>query len=437
MDSVTRPDDSLTSPYRAVRPVTAPGDGPWPGMLTSLPSGECGVFVEAQLLGPEWGGWDAASDGHVLAALDVVRVQGGHEVVLPVCPESVDAFVRRRQGSGAHLTRGEAVTIGVSLIRGCAEALAHDHRVGAWWLTEAGRPVFATDASPLPLLEGTLGLLDALSRAVPHPTAWADAASALSMPRVSAAELDRAEVGLFSLADPVMLDLRPSPAFGVEPTGRADAPEIAEREQPRRLWESLARHVDADLADLVSRSTTAVWRRARRREGTPRRAPLIVGATVAAAVVGVGLMWPGDEGSVAAPEASPTRAAASATPAAGAPSERASSEPAAPSTETPDAAPATAEDLERVAARLSERLDDCGDDEDCRGRIARDGATSRLQTLEIAADRRSFALLDDFGDIAVLRVDDKTKQSPSQLVVIARRDGEWLLRDVHDATQQP
>lgn len=444
---MTRSDDSLTAPYRALRPIAVPGDGPWPGMLTCLPSGELRVLVDADLLGPEWGGWDAAPDGHVLAALDVVRRQDGHDAVVPVCPESLEAFLARRRASAAPLRAAEAVTIGVSLLRGCGEIVDRAGTAGAWWLTETGRPVFATDAAGPPILEGTRLLLDDLARAAPHPTAWAEADAALSAVRISAAELDRAELGLFAVAAPAPLDLARTPAARpAEAAGRLGSAATIEAEPPRGLWESLARHVDADLADAVSRATTSVWRRARAAPPTGRRrAPLLTGAAVAVAVIGVGLTWPADPGDVAtaggdgstrsvvAPSASAespgvSPSAATAVPAASpeavtAPSDGASGEAAAD------------EDLVRVAVTLLAGLDECGEDAECRARIVMDaGATPAVG---IPAERRQIALLDDFGGVAVLRVDDTSGETPSQLIVIARRDGEWLLRDVHDATQQP
>lgn len=434
---MTRIDDRLAAPYRAVRPIASPADGPWPGMLTSLPSGERAVLVDADVLGSEWRGWDAAPDGHVLGALDVVRTQGGHEVVLPVCPETLEAFLVRRHASTVPIGAGEAVTVGVSLLRGCAEALVDPDTTGTWWLTEAGRPVIATDASSPPILDGTLALLDVLGQSAPHRGAWADAASALSAVRLSAAELDRAELGLFSIASPVALDMSPAPTRPAgAPIVRVDRDAVIDDEPRGGLMSTLARHVDADLADLVSRATTSVWRRSRTPQ-TPRaqarRAPLLVGAAVAAGVLGVGLMWPGGAGSVATAEGGTSSRSASPT----AVPTTAASPTSAPESDETDAAPGSDEKLEVVATELLHRLDACDDDSDCGEAVALDGGRSSVHPVEVPAERRAVVLLDDFGGVAVLRVDDVDEKVPSQLIVIARRDGEWLLRDVNDAVQQP
>ena len=56
--------------------------------------------------------------------------------------------------------------------------------------------------------------------------------------------------------------------------------------------------------------------------------------------------------------------------------------------------------------------------------------------IDAPREERTIALLDHFGGVAVLRV-DAADGAATQLVVIERRDDEWLLRDVHDAAQQP
>ena len=55
--------------------------------------------------------------------------------------------------------------------------------------------------------------------------------------------------------------------------------------------------------------------------------------------------------------------------------------------------------------------------------------------VDLDASVRDVEVLDDFGGVAVLRVSGP--ETPDQVVVIARRDDSWLLRDVHDVAQQP
>ena len=60
-----------------------------------------------------------------------------------------------------------------------------------------------------------------------------------------------------------------------------------------------------------------------------------------------------------------------------------------------------------------------------------------MGAIDLPSGERQVALLDDFGDIAVLRVDAGDGTVASQMVVIVRRNEKWLLRDVSDVAQQP
>jgi hypothetical protein len=161
---------------------------------------------------------------------------------------------------------------------------------------------------------------------------------------------------------------------------------------------------------------------------------------VAAVVVGVGLMWPSDDGEIArageakaplsSPSSSPLPAQATTSPA---PSPDAS--PASGAVESPGVS--ADEELDAVAGDLLDRLEACGGDASCRGEILMDAASWRPSIEFAPAGRRQLRLLDDFGGVAVLRLDDADGELASQLIVIARQNGEWLLRDVHDVTQQP
>lgn len=434
---MSRDDDSLRAPYRPVRPIGAPQDGPWPGMLTCLPSGERRLFVDAAVVGADWLGWTAARDGHVLAPIDVVRRHDGHDVVLPLCTERVSDHLARRRGPAA-LAPGEAVTLGVSILRGCGELLDEPSATGEWWLTDDGRPVFATDAATRGLFDGAAALLAELSAAAPHTDAWSDAIDAIATEHPTPTLLERAEHGLFAVAAALPVN---SPATAVRgarevtatPAGSTTA---AEEPAPRSpLWAALARHVDGDVADLVSRATTAVWRRARApRPG--RRAPWLVGGAVAGVVLCAGFLWPTGDGDPASADAAGDRSLAgqvTATPTA---------TPAPSPSADPDdgqAAASTAPvDLVSVTGTLLDARRACGGDGDCLGGVQQD-PQARFDggPIDLPADERKAVLLDDFGGVAVLRIDSVAEGAVSQLVVIARTDDEWLLRDVHDVTQQP
>ncbi|HEX5728138.1 MAG TPA: hypothetical protein VFX99_01790, partial [Microbacterium sp.] len=203
-------EDRLSEGYRVIRQLTGVDDSPWQGSLVCGPDGGMVVLIDAATLGDDWRGWDAAAAGHVLGPLDILLRPGGHDVVLPVCTERVEEFVSRRAATGADLSPGEGVTLAVSLLRGLGELhpptvhaeAAGDVR-GCWWLTDAGRPVFATGTADSPVVEATVELLRLVARDVPDlSAALADAADALSEPRPLTRQLERAEAALFAAADP-------------------------------------------------------------------------------------------------------------------------------------------------------------------------------------------------------------------------------------------
>ncbi|WP_341999416.1 hypothetical protein MRBLWH7_000815 [Microbacterium sp. LWH7-1.2] len=437
---MTTADGSLRSPYRAIRAVRARDDGPWPGTLVRTAGGDAWVLVDAAVLGPQWRGWEAAPDGHVLAPVDVVRRLDGHDVVLPVCPERLEDFVRRR-AARMPLSLGEAVTLGVSVLRGCAQIANEPEAAGDWWLDDAGRPVLATDASARRAFEASAGVLEQVSVDPPAQRTWQTALRAVTAERISVHELEAVEEALFALAD-----AEPLSAVSLGPRSATEAVARAHEETrvagvphepaPRSMWQTLVAGVDDELADSVSRATTALWRRLRRtgdgaKTGS-RRAPWLVGGAVAAAVLAGGALWPTasgvatDDRASAAPTASPEPAAS--VPAASAP----------PATSAGGAPAGESADLARITGELLDARNACaGDDDACLTDVTVDAMPLAGGAIDLPAAGRSVTPLDDFGDIAVLRVDASDAAVPSQMVVILRTDQKWLLRDVSDVAQQP
>ncbi len=84
-----------------------------------------------------------------------------------------------------------------------------------------------------------------------------------------------------------------------------------------------------------------------------------------------------------------------------------------------------------LAARLA-----CAGDASCLSDVTVDPARSSLPAPSTCRQRSvRRRLLDDFGGVAVLRVDSLAGTTESQLVVIMLHDDRWLLRDVHVAKQ--
>lgn len=439
---MTTDDGLLGASYCPVRTVRAKEDAPWPGVLAREAGGAMRLLVDADELGPEWTGWDAAPDGHVVAPIDLARRRDGHDVVLPVFVERLDDFLRRREARWP-LTDGEAVTLGVSLLRGCAQLAAAPHTEGEWWLDDGGRPLLATEAASRRALDAAADAMASLPIAGPLQRAWDAAVRALTAERLSVHELVAAEDALFALARPEPLSttaLGPRPAVEVAPAAPKERTVAAPAATSRSLWQTLLHGVDADLADTVSQATTAVWRRwGGSRQAPPhkrlRRAPWIVGGVVAAGVLAVGALWPAGgpataDGSASTPsprEASPSGIASSAT---------------APPTSRDPADPASDDASADLAALTAELLDErtaCAGDDGCLASVAVDPAATLAQggAIDLAAPARTVTLLDDFGDVAVLRIEATDAGVTPQLVVIVHTDEKWLLRDVHDVAQQP
>ncbi|WP_157525334.1 hypothetical protein [Microbacterium yannicii] len=433
---MTAEDGSLRSPYRAVRTVRAPDDGPWPGVLVRTATGDTRVLVDTAVLSADWSGWDAAPGGHVLAPLDLVRRIDGHDVVLPVLTEPLETFLHRRAGR-APLSTGEALTLAVSVLRGCAELSATPDLTGEWWLDDGGRPVLATDVSPRSARQAGAEALGTVLLEGRAGRAWDAAVRAIAAERLSIRELLEAEDALFDVTSPeplATMTLSPRGAAGAAPASRDGSPAtVADPQRPS--WQSLIGHVDGDLADTVSRVTTGLWRRARTRPSR-RRTPWIVGGAVAAAILAGGVLWPaagdevGDTGTAPVPSATGGEAAAPAEPSSAAPEEHGAEDTHAEPRETPD--------LAAVGVALLDARVACGGDGACIAGVVADPTRSLAGgAIDLPPADRTVTLLDDFGDVAVLRVDATGASLPSQLAVLIRSDEKWLLRDVHDVAQQP
>jgi hypothetical protein len=454
---------AMDAGHHAMRRV-ASGESPWPGMLAQDGDGELRLLVDAAVYG-DAAGWDADPAGHILSPLDVVRRADGHDVVLPACTERVDAFLARRRDRRVPLTRGERVTIAVSLVRGLCEA----HRTapdapGSWWLTSDGRPVLAldggTDRDAAPVVTARLLAMLAAGAEAGLEAILARAAARAEQPRVLVREADELEADLFGCAVPEPLATAGAGADdrALPPARSVDVVEPAEPHGHAVGWLGrLAPHVDADLADAASQVLTSVWRRARggdgsRQEGSRhrgRRGPLLIAGAVAVAVVCVGLAWPGgDAGSAGArldapaprKTASPVRATA---PAGSALLPKAGETTPGPSPSRTHAAESAAEQPEAIVRAVDELLTAhtrCGNDESCLDAVQED---PRRRFVEGAAflpvAQRRIVPLDSFGGAAVVRVESRNapaaEAAGAQLVVVIRDGDRWLLRDVYAARE--
>jgi hypothetical protein len=184
------------------------------------------------------------------------------------------------------------------------------------------------------------------------------------------------------------------------------------------------RHIDADFAGVVSDAAHSFRRRLRGR----RPKPWLLAAGVAAAVLIGGALWPVGEDEPATAEA---RIAA---PPSAAP---ASMEPPSPSAAPTGTAPSGPADLAAITASLLDERLGCDGDASCLDDVVEDPRVSWPGgAIDRPAEERSVTLLDEFGGVAVLRVEATDDEAAAQLVVIVESDGRWLLRDVHDVAKE-
>ena len=435
-------DDPLLAAYRIIRRLDAPAEAPWPALLAHDDAGPL-LLVDVPALGGDWPGWRASRDGHLVGASDLVRRADGHYAAFPPFGDRIDDFLTRR--GDAALTDGECLTLTVSGLRGLAEAgfLPPGPRGGGWWLSDAGRPVFAFHGEGESIAEATRMLLEDV-RALASPRLAAvieEAIDVAAEPTRLARSLPRLEEALFAVASPEPLATTVFAPRRARAAAAADEGAVRNREAPEpTLLSRLAVHVDADLADAFSQATTAVWRRLRTRGAPSRRKPLIVAGLIAGAVLTGGLLWPSGGPATAggAPAASPTAAGASASAAT---TEVTASDAPASDAPAPDAAgnPGAAEPagLEATLDGLLTSRASCTDD-GCRAALQESPTASfAAGVIDLPRTSRAVTLLDEFGGAAVLRVDAAAGDQPSQLVVIVRRDETWVLRDVYDVQEHP
>jgi len=403
---------------------------PYPGLLCG--GGTPTVRVEADSLPDIL--WRAERHGHLLAPVEIARTADGHAAVLPHCPRRLRDHI-----DGGALTDGQMVTVTVSILRAAREADALGIACGTWWIDHTGRPVLAAGTSSAWREEAAeLLALMGESGGAPVPVIT-KAAAALGDPRALTREGDRCEDALFSTCPPAPL---------TEPAGHARAPtplaHTALRPEPHRspaaLTETwLSRLIDAEVARQVGRAVTVVGRGAIRMlpRRTPRapsappsaeerrrshRAPVLLGAAVAAVVLGVGTLWPD------APTADMRR---------GVPAATAPATPTATPTEGTTAAGGSPGTVEDDARRAIAGLASCaaGDADAC-ARVREDASRPMPEGLVASGQPADqVTVLDEYGGVAVVRADAEGHTS-QVVVLVAAREG-WLVRDVYDIADQP
>lgn len=281
---------AVAGAHRTIR-VLAEGEGPFPGELVSRGDGVAVRVDVARLRG--WPGWALAGAEHVAAPLDVALRADGQDVLLPWCVCTVGVHLAGR-GEGEGPSRGETVTLAVSMLRGVVELAAErsgratqradpasadesstdEERRGEWWLTDSGRPVFAIVTSATAGAD-TVGsaaarLLRDLERRIEDRALrrlLLRLADALQDPRRLRAEAARWEAELLEIAAPRPLLLAEDDA--------ADPDAVIRQAPPRRSGQPLRRRDLRSVSapgrrGLGGRRSTVERRRGRARQPRPQ-----------------------------------------------------------------------------------------------------------------------------------------------------------------------
>ncbi|GAA1744389.1 hypothetical protein [Microbacterium paludicola] len=425
----------LTDAYRPIRRIALP-HAPVAGMLAA--AGERRVLLaDAEACTGRVFLGRSDLPHHLLVPLDLVRRAGGHDLELPWCREPLARLLDRRAAENRPLAGGELVTVAVSLARGACEAWEDvppeaEPPPGRWWIDDEGRPLFAPADDGAPVAEEASALLE---RAAAHTKdrvlrrVIEEARDALERPRRLHRALGALEDALFECYAPRAIERGEGRAADAGAVVRLDdAPELPAGPSPGASLAGILGHfTDPGLADAVGDALDRTRTAARRALGTGRRLPVLVGAAAAVLVVVGGLMWPTD------PEPADAHAAKGATPTPSA-TTPGTAAPAPEPSGTADAAvedaQAAAEDAQTAAERLRADLADCAAHGDplCAG--IRDDPAEPFpdEVLAAVAASTEAVLLDDYGDVAVFRVQDADGAVPAVLMQLVRLDGRWLIR---------
>lgn len=325
--------------------------------------------------------------------------------------EPLDDYFLRRARSTLPLSPGEAATIAIAVLRGCAET-AHRRTPGAWCLTPFGRPVFIVDGGRDDVFTATASVLERLIALLTTDERPAFARVREGLLTEPPRAWDALERRLHAAVEPTPLVLGPlTPA--VEERPLPDPAPV-----PPTGW--VGTLVDADIAAAVKRAAGGVL-------GAHRRRLLLVGAAVAAVALTAGfLLMPATESpppvaGIASPE--PTRPTA--------PSSTPSPTDADPTRDTAVGSEA-ATDAATAAPGLLRSLAACGDDA-CRDAL-REGTREPGEPLLLDPESADVTVIEDFGGVAVVRL---ATGEHAQHVTVVRGDDRWLVRSVRDVANQP
>lgn len=441
-------EDPLLIAFTPLRRVTV-RESPYAGTLVRSPTG-VHLLVDPDQIPVGELFWTPREDTHVLRAIDAVHMGASGSdaatgALVEACREPLEVYIDAREAARAPLTPAECATIMISLLRGVSELRTAGGReaCGAWWLSSTARPVFAILPGGERADAGACRILRRLRVDDAHGGAALEAIIALVLADdARSGGIDACERAVFEWAEPGPLrpcsdadaPMRLPPSAGAADGDAAwRSSPVASRDIEPGAFDRLVRGGDGGWQETLSdvaASARGALRALRRTPVTdrPRRrgrilaATAVVGAVLAGAftVFVPGSESPLEEVAVAGPRgtASPDASLASAPDSAG------------------EQAEAAATDLPRVTAQMLDAVTTCAGDAACIQTIAeRADLTVSAGAATAPAIERSLHLVDEYGDVAVIRA-EADGYAP-QLIVVARHDDRWLLREVLDLAQQP
>lgn len=324
--------------------------------------------------------------------------------------ETLDDYLHRRARSTLPLTPGEAATIAIEVVRGCAET-AHRRAPGAWRLTPHGRPVFVSESGRDDVFTATASVLERLIVLLADderaPFARVREGLLTEPPRA----WDSLERRLRSAVEPRPLILGPlAPSVDEQP--------IADPvPSPSGTWGGSL--VDADIASAVKRAAAGVL-------GEHRRSRLlIVGAVVAAVALTAGfLLVPTRE--PPSPNTTIPTSASTLLP-----------EPRPTPSDAGEVSGSTLDsdadvDVATAVPGLLRSLAECADDT-CTTAF-REGPREPDEPPLLDPGSAELTVIEDFGGVAVIRL---TADGRVQHVTVVRGNDRWLVRSVRDVANQP
>ena len=167
---------------------------------------------------------------------------------------------------------------------------------------------------------------------------------------------------------------------------------------------------------------------------------MLIAAGAGAAVLLVGLLWPDAERPAEAASGRESVAVAETSPDDISDSRETTPTPSTlPTPSAPEDAPdsgnaldAVASLLDQVAACVADGAEACPEAVAEGARVPDDGLASH------GASASTATLVDDYGDVAVLRLTPNDAETVAeQMIVLERRNEIWLVRDVYDVAHQP